>query len=100
MMAPPLKAPLCVVELEDQARANLYGAVRVLNVSVGGEPDARGTSIAHVDIWQEAAGTSTEPGVRMVERIERFTAELERQTLPNLNVLEQTEVHLIEDWSP
>src|SRR5947209_19050119 len=78
------------LQLEDNAQGNLHDAACVGDVTVLAEGRARNSCVADVDGRQIAAAHNVaDAGGRMVQDVEGLAAQLQRQALIHLDVLEQ-----------
>jgi hypothetical protein len=82
--------------LEDQTEANLNYAIGQRDVLVVGKSPVFDTRVTDIDRRQRTTGRNTETWVGMIQDIEGLAAQLQGETLKDLDVLEQAHIQLVE----
>lgn len=90
----PRKDPIGEIRLENDAQSELNNATGLFNLFgiAKSEPGIFKKDVGHLSVSGYA-----ETGLRMVERIVKFSAELNPDILPDLGSLEDAQVQLV-DW--
>lgn len=94
-MALPKKV-LVLVRLEDQSDTELNYAPGQRNILELGESITRDAGIFHCDARQISSGVGSITWIRMIQEVDRRGLQLQSRALPNLDVLENAQVELVD----
>jgi hypothetical protein len=81
---------------ESNPRADLEYSTCELDIRVFTKRATRHTGVRQVDTGLKATAPDTDAWIRVIEDIESFSSKLHPYTLSDLDVLEQTQVEVIE----